>query len=157
MLDLGEIEAIKQLKYKYMRCVDQKRWQELAECLSPDATCAYGDGKFSFQGREAVMKFLVDAMDRPTFLSSHRVHHPEIRLTSATTATGVWALEDYVIDLEHDLRLRGAAFYRDEYVKQGGAWRIRHTGYQRTFEEIETGASRRLKLTQSAWGAAEPA
>jgi bile-acid 7alpha-dehydratase len=140
-----------------MRCVDQKRWQELAGCLSPDASCSYGDGKFSFRGREAVMKFLVDAMDRPSFLSSHRVHQPEIQLTSATTATGVWALEDYVIDLEHDLRLHGAAFYRDAYVKQAGEWKIQHTGYERTFEEIETGASRRLKLTRSAWGGAGPA
>lgn len=59
-------------------------------------------------------------MDRPTFLSSHRVHQPEIRLTSASSATGVWALEDYALDLEHDFRLRGAAFYSDEYVKVEG-------------------------------------
>ena len=157
MLDLQEIEAIKQLKYKYMRCVDQKLWQELADCFSPDATCDYGDGKFSFQGREAVMKFLVDAMDRPSFLSSHRVHHPEIRLTSATTATGIWALEDYVIDLQHDFRLHGAAFYSDEYVKLAGEWKIRCTGYRRTFEEIEPNASRHRKLTQSAWGGVGPA
>jgi uncharacterized protein (TIGR02246 family) len=157
MPDLHEIEAIKQLKYRYLRCIDQKQWEELAGCFSADATCSYGDGKFSFQGREAVMKFLVQAMARPTFLSSHRVHHPEIRLTSPTTATGTWALEDYVIDLDHDLRLHGAAFYADEYVKQGGEWRIRHTGYRRTFEEVETGASRRLRLTASAWGGAGPA
>ncbi len=156
MLDLQEIEAIKQLKYRYMRCIDQKRWGELAECFSEDASCAYGDGRFCFEGRDAVMKFLVDAMDRPTFLSSHRVHHPEIRLTSASTATGTWALEDYVIDLQADFRLRGAAFYSDEYVKRGGEWRIRKTGYRRTFEEIEPEAGRRLKLTKSAWGGVEP-
>jgi hypothetical protein len=29
--DLVEIELIKQVKYKYMRCVDQKLWDEIAE------------------------------------------------------------------------------------------------------------------------------
>ena len=33
MVDLQEIEAIKRLKYKYMRCIDEKRWDELAEIL----------------------------------------------------------------------------------------------------------------------------
>jgi hypothetical protein len=38
MAQLEEIEAIKQLKYRYFRCLDSKRWAELAECFAPDAT-----------------------------------------------------------------------------------------------------------------------
>jgi len=34
----------------------------------------------------------------------------------------------------------------------GGAWLIRSTGYQRTFEEMESRKDRpSLRLTQSAW------
>jgi hypothetical protein len=138
MEDLREIEAIKRLKYRYMRCLDEKRWDELAECLTEDATTAWADGRYRFEGRAAILGFLEQAMGRPTFLSSHRVHHPEIALTGPTTASGVWALEDRVIDLARETTLRGAGFYRDEYVKVDGAWRIRHTGYARTFEEIES-------------------
>ena len=75
-------------------------------------------------------------MGSTSFLSSHRVHHPEIDLTSPTTATGTWALEDVVVDAQRDFALRGAAFYTDEYVKLDGAWRIRRTAYKRTFEEV---------------------
>ena len=32
MLDLQEIESIKRLKYKYMRCIDEKRWDDVAAC-----------------------------------------------------------------------------------------------------------------------------
>ena len=32
--------------------------------------------------------------------------------------------------------LQGAGFYSDEYVKQDGEWKIKHTGYERTFEHI---------------------
>jgi len=153
MVDLQEIEAIKRLKYKYMRCIDEKRWDELAACFTEDATASYSAGKFAFAGRDAIMKFLVDSMDRASFLSSHRVGQPEIELESATTATGIWALQDTVIDTHFEITLRGAAFYRDEYVKIGGEWKIRSTGYERTFEEIESRKERpSLKLTQRQWG-----
>jgi len=148
MADLQELEAIKRLKYRYMRCIDQKRWKELEECFTEDATSSYGDGKYSYAGRDAIMKFLVESMDRPGFLSSHRVHHPEIDFTSDTTATGVWALEDTVIDTGYEITIRGAGFYRDEYVRIDGSWKIKHTGYRRTFEEMESRKeSPGLKLT----------
>ena len=153
MVDLQEIEAIKRLKYRYMRCIDEKRWEELAECFAEDATVSYSGGRYSFEGRDAVMKFLVDSMDRDSFLSSHRVSQPEIELTGETTATGIWALEDTVIDTQFEFTLRGAAFYRDEYRKIDGQWKIRSTGYQRTFEEIESRKERPgLTLTQRRWG-----
>ncbi len=138
MLDLHELEAIKRLKHKYMRCVDEKRGKELRACFSEDATCSYSGGKFAYSGRDEIMKFLVQAMDRPSFLSSHRVSQPEIELISETTATGIWALEDTVIDLDFQITLRGAAFYRDEYQKVDGQWKIKHTGYERTFEEVQS-------------------
>jgi len=150
--ELREIEAIRQLKYRYMRTLDQKRWDEMAECFAPDASCAYSGGKYAFEGRDRIMQFMRESMDRPSFLSSHRVHHPEIRLTGPDTAAGTWALEDYVIDTEHRFRLHGAAFYEDRYVKLAGEWKIEHTGYERTFEEVQPpGQDRAWTLTDSAW------
>jgi len=155
MDDLREIEAIKRLKYKYMRCLDQKRWAEMAECFTEDARTSYGDGKYAFAGRDAILRFLTDAMDRPSFLSSHRVHHPEIQLESVDTARGTWALEDFVLDPERGLIIQGAAFYSDEYVKRDGVWRIRFTGYTRTFEYVEPLSGRPgLRLT-AGYGAVD--
>ncbi len=152
MVDLNELEAIKRLKYKYLRCIDRKLWDELAECFTEDATSAYSGGKYSFTGRDKIMEFLVGAMGRPTFISSHRVHHPEIELTGKDTARGVWALEDTVIDTEHQITIRGAAFYEDEYVKLDGEWKIKSTGYHRTFEEMESRKDRPgLRLTDNCW------
>lgn len=149
-MDLQEIEAIKRLKYRYLRCLDQKRWDELAECFTEDARSSYGGGRYAFAGRDAIMDFLRKSMGAPSFLSSHRVHHPEIELTGPDTATGTWALEDTVIETRAAITIRGAAFYEDEYVKQGGAWKIRFTGYKRTYEEIESRRDRPgLRLTAS--------
>ena len=150
--ELFEIEAIKQLKYKYMRCLDQKLWSEMAECFTEDASSSYSGGKYSYQGREAILEFLEGAMGNDAFHSSHRAHHPEIEFTSATTATGVWAFEDVVIDTRFDITIHGAGFYQDTYQMQAGAWRIQSTGYRRTFEEMQNRKEvPGLKLTASWW------
>lgn len=152
MPDLQEIEAIKRLKYRYLRCLDQKRWDELATCFTEDAKAAYSDGKYSFNGRDAIMQFLQQALGTPTKITTHRGHQPEIELTSETTATGTWALDDLVIDTQNQTTLRGAAFYEDQYIKVGGAWKIRATGYHRIFEEIESRKDTpSIKLTANCW------
>jgi len=134
--DLVEIALIERLKYRYMRCLDQKLWDEMAGCFTADAVVAYSGGKYTFEGRDAILDFFRQAMGATSFLSSHRVHHPEIDLTGPTTATGIWALDDVVVDASRDFALRGAAFYTDDYVKRGGSWLIARTAYKRTFEEI---------------------
>ncbi len=133
--DLVEIEAIKRLKHTYIRCLDQKRWDELGATLTDDATSSYGGGQYSFTGREAILDFLRESLG-PTMITMHQVHQPVIDLISPTEATGSWALEDTVIMLDHNIDLRGAAYYTDTYVKVDGAWKIAHTGYKRLFEEM---------------------
>ena len=147
-----EIEEIKRLKYAYMRCVDRKLWDEMATLFVPEATCSYSAGHYHYEGREAIVAWLRKGMDKPGFHSTHSVHQPEIRLTGPDTATGVWKLEDYVVDTDHDIVISGAAFYEDRYVKRGARWLILHTGYERVFEQIESRKDRpSLKLTASMW------
>jgi hypothetical protein len=140
MTDLQAIETIKQLKYKYFRCLDSKRWAELAETFSENATASYDNGKYAFDGRAAILEFLSGSLGDRDVISMHMGHHPEIRITGTDTAAGTWYLEDYVIFVKADLRLRGAGFYSDEYVREDGNWRITHTGYVRTFEEVQNAA-----------------
>jgi hypothetical protein len=150
--DLVEIESIKRLKYAYARCIDQKLWDEIATLFTADAVAAYSGGGYTFEGREAIVDFLRRAMGAETFHSSHKMHHPEIDLTGPDTATGIWALDDVVIDTQWDITIRGASFYEDAYVKHDGRWMIRRTSYKRVFEELQPrGNVEGLKLTASWW------
>ena len=133
---LEAINAIKKLKYKYARCLDSKQWDKMAECFTEDATTDYSDGKFKFQGVEAIMQFLEENLGSHSRVTAHHVGQPEIEITSDTTAKGTWTMHDYVIDTSMNISLRGAAFYYDEYVKQDGEWKIKSTGYTRVFEEM---------------------
>jgi hypothetical protein len=148
--DLVEIEQIHQLKYRYVRFIDTKRWDEIGDLFTDAATASYGGGATELAGRAAIVEFLSTSMADEAMLTSHKVHQPEITLTGPGTATGVWALDDVVILGSLGMTVRGASFYDDRYAKVDGAWRIAHTGYRRVFEEIEP-RSPETKLTASWW------
>ncbi len=148
---LEEIDAIKRLKYKYVRCVDTRQWDDLAQCFAAGATTNYG-GKYKHAGVEAIMDFM-RKHNPPEVITMHQVHHPEIQLTGDQTANATWALQDYVISLPGDWCVHGTALYHDEYVKLDGEWKIKHTGYQRIFSERWTRSEiRSLKVTENMHG-----
>lgn len=147
------VEAIKRLKYRYLRALDQKLWDEVASCFLAESTAAYSGGKYTFEGRDAIVDFISRSMGREDFLSSHRCSQPEIDLQSPTRATGTWALNDFVIIGEYDLIVHGAAFYEDTYEQVDGSWFIRHTGYRRSYEQLLPRASiQGMAITASWWG-----
>ena len=149
--DLVEIELIKQLKYRYARCLDLKLWDELGDCLTEAAVCDYSGGKYHHEGRDEIVAWIRKGMGSEKFLSSHKMHHPEIAITGPDTATGTWALDDRVVMLDFNLDVRGCCFYTDTYRKIDGAWKIATTGYKRVYEEIEP-RSEHITLTASYWG-----
>jgi hypothetical protein len=150
--DLVEIEAIKRLKYRYMRCMDQKLWDEMTSCFTTDAVAEYSGGLYTHEGRDAIVGFLRTQMGAETMLTSHRVHHPEIDLVGPDKAEGIWAMEDVVVLTDAGVNIQGAGFYRDRYVKQDGTWLIAWTGYRRSYEELlPRGSIKGLRVTGDWW------
>ncbi len=134
---LEDLEAIRQLKYRYLRALDTKAWDELAETLAEDATTEYSDGEYRFQGRDAILRFLraTPLAEPDGFVGVHHCTQPEIEITAPGRARAVWALYNYLIHKSAEQGLRLCAFYHDEYVKHAGEWKIQSTGYRRVFEE----------------------
>ncbi|HXW34109.1 MAG TPA: nuclear transport factor 2 family protein [Acidimicrobiales bacterium] len=134
-MDIEDVDAICRLKHRYFRLLDTKKFRDLGELFVDDATTAYDSGNLSQRGRAEIVAFLERSLGNAGIVTMHHGHHPEIGLTADGTAKGVWYLEDRVIIREADLVIAGTAFYTDEYVKNDGNWLIRHTGYDRIFEE----------------------
>jgi len=133
-----ELESIRQLKYAYFRTLDLKEFDELGTLLTEDATASYEDGRTVLDGRAAIVAWLAQVLGDPGVVTEHHGHHPELTLTSATTAEGTWYLQDRVIVPTADLEIGGTAFYADRYRLTDEGWRIAHTGYTRVFEEHRT-------------------
>ena len=151
--DLLEIHAIERLKYKYLRCLDQKLWDDLETCFTEDATASYGGGAYELDGRAAIMEFLRSAMGSTTMLSSHKCHHPEIDLLGPARRPACGRSRTWSSRPAAQFTVRGAAWYTDRYVKgDDGGWRIAHTGYKRTYEELQSRADvPGLTLTADWW------
>jgi hypothetical protein len=66
----------------------------------------------------------------------HTGHHPEIEITSNTEATGKWYLQDIFYNLDHNTVTQGTALYEDIYLKLDETWLIKHSEYDRIWEEV---------------------
>jgi hypothetical protein len=133
---LRTLRELEELKYRYLRFLDLKRWDDLGAQLTDDCVATYAGGHHHYEGREAILEFLRENLPA-TRITTHHCHHPELALVGDDEATGTWALQDVVIDTELHFTIRGAAFYRDRYVRTADGWRIAATGYDRIYEEYE--------------------
>jgi hypothetical protein len=131
---LLEIEAIKQLKARYCRYLDTKNWQAWRGIFVDDflSDTSQAGGKV-IRGADDFVAFTRKSLGNRA--TAHQVHAPEIELTSATTARGVWALED-VVRLAPGVNLRGYGHYHETYEKTDGQWRITSSKLTRLREDI---------------------
>ena len=132
---MGDIDEIQQVKYRYLRALDTKHWDDFADTLTEDVVGRYGESigeEHHFSNRDELVTFMRSSLG-PEILTEHRVTHPEIDV-DGDEATGIWYLQDRVIVPEFNFMLFGAAFYHDRYRRTPDGWRISATGYARTYE-----------------------
>jgi len=131
---LLEIEAIKRLKARYCRFLDTKDWAAWREIFTDDflSDTSQAGGKV-IRGADDFVAFTHKSLGNRA--TAHQVHAPEIELTSATTARGIWALED-VVRLAPGVNLRGYGHYHETYEKIDGQWLITRSTLTRLREDI---------------------
>ena len=147
--DQADIEAIKQVKYRYLRALDTKRWDDFADTLTDDVAGDYGssvgEGELNFTNRVDLVNYMRKSLG-PAVITEHRVTHPEITV-AGDQASGTWYLQDRVIVADFNFMLIGAAFYRDTYRRTQDGWKISATGYDRTYEATMSLAGLDFKVT----------
>lgn len=122
---LLEIEAIKQLKARYCRYLDTKNWTAWRDVFTDDFVSDTEDsGGRTITGADEFVAYIRTTLGKSSQPTVHQVHAPEIELTSAMTARGVWALQD-VVRLAPGLNLNGHGHYHETYEKIDGQWRIK--------------------------------
>src|SRR5579862_4968253 len=109
---LRSLEEIRQVKYRSLRCVDLKRWDEIGDVFTEDADLDYGTVAYGkpvqIAGRAEIVTFFRTKLG-PDTLTSHAAGQPEITV-DGSTATSIWQVHDTVLATRHRLLITGAAF-----------------------------------------------
>ena len=126
---LTAIEEIKQLKARYFRCMDMKDWDGQVAVFTPDVEVdvsgEMGPGENGvIRGAQEFVTFNRGHIEH--VLTVHHGHMPEIEITSDTTATGIWSMED-MLRWPDGSKLHGYGHYHETYEKIDGQWRIKST------------------------------
>ena len=135
--ELAAVEAIKKLKARYCRLLDTKQWEAWRELFTDDfvSDTSESGGKL-IVGADQFVAFTRKSLRGQATV--HQVHAPEIELTSSTTATGVWALED-VVRFGPGVNLRGYGHYTETYELVDGRWLIASSKLTRLREDVFNG------------------
>lgn len=132
---LMDIEAIKQLKHAYFRCIDTANLDELSTLFHDEVLVHFVGGTYEWTltGKDEYVQSIGQSFNKNS-VGHHNGHAPEIQMLSDTEATGIWYLADNMWVMEHNAFTTGTAIYWDSYVKQDGKWLIRETRYERLYE-----------------------
>jgi len=134
---LHEIEEIRQVKHRYLRCVDLKRWDEIGDTLTADALLDIGTSAFgklaAITGRPQIVAFFRARLG-PDMLTGHTATQPEITV-DGDIATGIWSHGETVLATRHRMVIASTGYCEEHYERGADArWRIAATGYVRTYE-----------------------
>jgi glycine/D-amino acid oxidase-like deaminating enzyme len=122
--DLVDIEQIKKLKAKYLRLMDQRRWDEWIELFAEESTIrvTLSDQEFClWRGKAEILAG--NSGHNSGNVSIHHGQTPDIDIRGGDRATGFWQLQDTY--LRAGRKDESFGYYEDEYVKVDGAWKIR--------------------------------
>ncbi|WP_435278103.1 nuclear transport factor 2 family protein [Rhodococcus yananensis] len=144
---LAAIEEIKRLFAQRLRVMDTKQWHLYAGLHTDDVVSETfrldGDDYRDIPpakrpgavvGNDVLAATIRDFLDGDRFvMSAHHGHNPEITLTSDTTATGIWAMEDRLwwTDGDVEQHLHGWGHYHEEYRRVGDRWLISYRNLTR--------------------------
>lgn len=138
---LNDMEDIKQLKARYCRLIDQKKWEELEADFVTDAAIEIAgapggaDDTQKFSSAHAFIEGLRQLMG--PLVSVHQVHAPEIEILDADTAQGTWTISDrLVFPAGSPLKiLQGWGIYHETYKRVSGRWRFASVRLERLLVE----------------------
>ena len=142
MANLMDVEAIKQLKARYFRLMDNKEWDAWGEVFTQEARLQWGEAEEdSATGRAGIVAAVSRAVGPA--VTCHHGHMPEIEILSAERARGIWAMYDRV---DHpDYLLEGYGHYTEEYRKVAGEWKIHRTRLTRLHRDFRAKKTRESK------------
>ena len=125
-------QEICELKARYFRLLDCKDWAGFEALFCPDALTDFRDSggeideSLLISGAAAFVSRLAPMLENVTTV--HHGHMPEIVVESATSARGIWAMEDKLWPGPGSVLpfgfMHGYGHYHERYARLADGWRI---------------------------------
>jgi hypothetical protein len=129
---LMDIEAIKQLKARYLRYGDTRNWAEWRKLFTEDYEVEVMGvpraspnlpNSASLKGLDNIIAAWSSMLD--SIVTAHQAILPEITFIDPDNASGIWALHEII--WMPTCRFEGWGHYHEDYVSTKDGWRIRKT------------------------------
>ena len=116
--ELEDAAAIKELRFRFHECVNEKRPEGMGALFSNEAELNYAH-LGSVKGREKIVKFFQKGLsDLVPFVKQYLHNH--VVQVQGNTATGFSYLEATPVHKDESYLV--AARFDDEYIKENGRW-----------------------------------
>jgi hypothetical protein len=124
---LEAIEAIRNLKARYFRLMDTKRWDQLRTVFASDLQVLTPEGKVYVAGGDTYAAALRHSLEHA--VSCHQGLAGEIEVSADRTASAIWAMQDIICWEDRHPNtgwksIVGRGHYHETYRYEDGAWRI---------------------------------
>ncbi|MEV5033258.1 nuclear transport factor 2 family protein [Sphingobium sp. LMC3-1-1.1] len=148
--NLAHAEAIRMLKARYFRNMDQRDWEAMIDVFVDDAVMdmrsemaalahaglAVDPQAGLIEGQPAILQAMSSALVGT--ITVHHGHMGEIDILSDNEAEGIWPMRDVILMPEGSpvRQLRGYGHYHERYRRVAeGEWRIAHLRLSRLLIE----------------------
>jgi hypothetical protein len=120
---LTDREAIQEVQARYFRFLDEKDWTDFRAQLTPDVHVDLSvDNQGVFDDPDSLIGWI-----HQFGVTVHQGHMPEINITSPTTASAIWAIEDLNTTPNGSggfVTYHGYGHYWVDYVYVDGQWLV---------------------------------
>lgn len=134
---MEDIEAIKQLQYRYKNSFMQAKWDDVIDCFSEDATLDIKpDGTNIGKGMAEVKRQFGNMAKVHVGAETDFIYHPIITV-SGNKGKGTWMVTD-TMHIKDQGQQSIYGIYTVEYIKVNGKWKISFLQHRhRTIEPSE--------------------
>ncbi|MCY1395430.1 Bile acid 7-alpha dehydratase [compost metagenome] len=127
---LEALEAIRQLKHRYLNACDLKDVAVIADCFAEGEVLIDYGPLGTFVDRARFVALYQELACHARVIDLHHGANPEIELLGEDDAQGRWALWYFNLDGETGATRQLGGFYQDRYRRVAGSWKIVATTFR---------------------------